>query len=345
MDLRGARISHTSLSLLRQEEQIRRRIFLICIHLNFTSRDSSFVVFTCITINFTTTTMVYSLYAEIRETPARESHHQADMNRIKEYFDSMDYHGHPFLANKHTRGVLKQAMELVYPKETILFCIDIEAWERNNNEVTEIGIAIYDPSEQVHATNPLIKSIHIVIQENQHKKNGRYVPEHSLNFNGGKTYVMPKVEAIDFTQLLISHYYGFVQPCYLVGHDISGDLKWLHKLGLELPVRQILDTQSIFACSHGKQGASLRNALRAVNQPYAYLHNAGNDAYYTLLLALSLCDPFARRLNHLDDHEIQARTIKAPKSLRHNVSERKYVTCSEAFKDLFPSTRKSKNQV
>lgn len=45
---------------------------------------------------------------------------------------------------------------------------------------------------------------------------------------------------------------------------------------------------------------SLKDSLRLVRQPFAFLHNAGNDAYYTLLLCLALADPFYRMASEID---------------------------------------------
>lgn len=199
-------------------------------------------------------------------------------------------------------GQLSAAMHKVYSRQTILFCVDVEAWERDTKQVTEIGISIYDPRDQETALTPVVKTIHVVIAENQNRKNGRWVPEHLRNFCGGTSHVLSKLQACEYLQWLAEVY--FVEcafPCTLVGHDIKGDLCWLSDLGVVLPrTLDVLDTQKVFSLSHGKHGASLKNALAAVHQPFAFLHNAGNDAYFTVLLALRLCDPCVRTKTRLD---------------------------------------------
>ncbi|KAK6201656.1 uncharacterized protein RJT21DRAFT_76837, partial [Scheffersomyces amazonensis] len=164
--------------------------------------------------------------------------------------------------------------------------IDVEAFEMNTNLITEIGISIYDPREQFTSMVPTIHNIHIKIQENFDYPNGRFVPNHGMNFNGGTTYLMKLHSAATFTQGLINHYFiksrsGDVRTC-LIGHDVKGDIKWLNTLGIKFPNNvPIIDTSILFSMSQGKNGTSLKNALIRVQIPHAFLHNAGNDAYYT----------------------------------------------------------------
>lgn len=241
---------------------------------------------------------------------------QVLQKQIDDYMQKTDFKRHPLLSNPHHRQTLRQAMELVFTRKNILFCIDVEAWEVNPKIVTEIGISIYDPREQSFVLIPTITQIHIIIKENLYKKNGRYVPEHSKNFNGGTTYVMGQNEAVSFTQSLVDYYFfrpkSNASTC-LVGHDVKGDVKWLKNLGINFPDKpNILDTQTVFSASHGQKGNSLKNALRAANLPHAFLHNAGNDAYYTLFLAMCLCDPATRRINRLDQVIIDPETLESP---------------------------------
>lgn len=75
----------------------------------------------------------------------------------------------------------------------------------------------------------------------------------------------------------------------------------MNSLGVNFPTGyQTIDTNHLCRISHGRANISLKKALEAVDIPYAYLHNAGNDAYYTLLLAMKLCDPQSRVRYGLD---------------------------------------------
>ncbi|GEQ70145.1 hypothetical protein JCM33374_g3821 [Metschnikowia sp. JCM 33374] len=198
---------------------------------------------------------------------------------------------------------LKKHMEWVYGRQTVLFCVDVEAWERNTQVVTEIGVSIYDPEEQENALTPVIRTYHIVIDKNQNKRNGRFVPDHMNNFMEGTSVLLPMYQAKTLLQKLVDKYFGqwATKWCTLVGHDLRNDIDYLAKIGIHVPPSCLqLDTQKVFAYSHGSYGASLQNALRTVKQPFAFLHNAANDAYFTVMLALKLCDPNARLALGLD---------------------------------------------
>ncbi|OBA20890.1 hypothetical protein METBIDRAFT_41865 [Metschnikowia bicuspidata var. bicuspidata NRRL YB-4993] len=207
------------------------------------------------------------------------------------------------LNTKSKLSQIQKQMDRVFTRSSALFCVDVEAWEHDTKQITEIGISIYDPSFQELALVPNIKTYHIRIAEGINFKNGDYVPDHSANFSGGDSYVFSRLQARSLLQALINFYFGPNYPffCSLVGHDLKGDIKWLENLGVSISrnVRK-LDTQTLFSYTHGRDRASLKNALRTLNQPYAFLHNAGNDAYYTILLALKLCDPGVRRLTGIE---------------------------------------------
>lgn len=238
------------------------------------------------------------------------------------------------LSSKVTRKLVETAMKKVFLRKSVLFCVDVEAWERETRLITEIGVSIYDPRGQEYALSPYIQNHHILIQETLAKRNGKFVPEHSANFNGGLSYVLCKEEAIDLMQTLIRKYFGddLIQ-CLLVGHDVRGDIKWLTQMGIEMPPKMdVLDTQTLYSHTHGKKGNSLKNALRDVGQPYAFLHNAGNDAYYTVLLALRLCDPQVRKLTQFDQLEKEESTLgrRINTKLDHNRSKA-VITSKEAI--------------
>ncbi|EGW30219.1 uncharacterized protein SPAPADRAFT_158820 [Spathaspora passalidarum NRRL Y-27907] len=226
-------------------------------------------------------------------------------NVVDQYIsDNANLTSNPRLTDKTTRNRFIENMRSVYGRKSILFSVDVEAWELDTNIITEIGIAIYDPRDQQVAMIPTFQQIHIRIKENLYKLNGRFVPEHASNFNGGVSYIMTKYEAGSFVQSLVDYYFSKTKQdigSFLVGHDLPGDIKWLTTLGVKFPSNlSRLDTVHLLALTLGKQGTSLGNALNMVKIPHAFLHNAGNDAYYTLLLAMTLCDPQCRIKFNLD---------------------------------------------
>lgn len=202
--------------------------------------------------------------------------------------------------------IIGDAMTKAYLRKAILFCVDVEGGLQS--DVTEIGVAIYDPRGQEMALSPHIKSYHIVIEENIQGKYDRYVPvvgkyiaSEGHNFNGVLSYMLTQYDAISLMNRLIEEYFQVPMPCLLVGHSVQGDIRRLNEFGVQMPYgAPVLDTQEMYALTRGNIGSSLKNALLDIGQPYAYLHNAGNDSFYTLLLAMKLCDPLVRRLTRFD---------------------------------------------
>ncbi|EGV65604.1 hypothetical protein PSN45_003617 [Yamadazyma tenuis] len=252
---------------------------------------------------------------------------------IKEYV-SKSFKRHPKLHNPGAFSMLKHWVEQVYGRKTVLFCVDVEAWERDITKVTEIGVSIFDPRKQEDAIVPTLMNFHIRPKEHNHMKNGRYVPDNSMRFAGDVTHIMTMEDSIRFVQYLIDKYFNDSSiSCSLVGHDLHGDIKWLRTLGINFPENAArLDTQVIIGFSSERQ-MSLVNSLVALGIPYSNLHNAGNDAYYTLLLALKVSDPITRQLFGLDDSVL----IQPPKTKRKATCEQKIISDLSEIIDAFES--------
>lgn len=226
--------------------------------------------------------------------------------------------------------LLMKVMDQIYNRNKILFCIDVEAWEKNTTLVTEIGIAIYDPRNQANSIIPQIRCIHIIIKETESLRNGRYVPDNKFSFAGRESYLLCSEDAINLVQELANYYFDpdmCGMSSALVGHDVRGDIKWLKTLGLHLPELDVVDTQAVFAITHGKQGNGLANVLRAIGQHFSNLHNAGNDAYHTVILCLCLSDPSYRNFCKIDSPEgFEYFPAQLPKSSKKNKSTLTTVT-------------------
>lgn len=233
---------------------------------------------------------------------------------VDQYFTDRedDFKKHPKLSNVDQRRNLLKYMHDIFGRRAVLFCIDVEAWERNTKIVTEIGISIFDPRGQLSSMSPDIRNYHIRPKENLNRLNGRFVPNNAQRFCGGTTHVMTMAHCVEFIQHLITKYFEGDLPCYLVGHDLRGDVQWFTTMGVKLPEDVLkLDTQKLIGLSTSSQ-TSLGNALHHLKIPHGNLHNAGNDAFYTLLLAIKLCDPWARLAFQLDTLYPQ-KVVRMPK--------------------------------
>ncbi|KAG2730718.1 hypothetical protein G9P44_006295 [Scheffersomyces stipitis] len=219
-------------------------------------------------------------------------------DKMNEYLESSHFR---FQQEKQSISLnkLKEAMQLVYPQEHPLVSIDVEAYERSLGKVTEIGVVIYDPQVSPGSAVPLLKPYHIIIQENLKLVNGRYVPDKKDRFMGGTSHVLRKKDAEMFVSAVIEKYINS-RNGVLVGHHIEGDVKWLRSIGVNIKNdTAVVDTFRLFTISRSS-GGTLRGVLREINVPHGNLHNAANDAYYTLIAAMTYCDPHHRLEKNLD---------------------------------------------
>ena len=109
---------------------------------------------------------------------------------------------------------------------------------------------------------------------------------------------MSEREAATLTQSLINFYFISAESkgtgCYLVGHDLKGDVKWMNSL-CDVPITiQIVGHKLLVQDIAWEGKHKFKTCTCFCPHTFAYLHNAGNDAYYTLLLAMKLCDPHSR---------------------------------------------------
>ncbi|SCV02927.1 LANO_0G01090g1_1 [Lachancea nothofagi CBS 11611] len=217
---------------------------------------------------------------------------------------------------------LSNAIRHLAAQRTVCFCVDVEAFERNTNVVTEIGISIYDPRESLFSTIPKFRTYHLIVAESLKLRNGKFVCDLKDCFLMGESYVMSLNNCVEFIQTLINYYMVPETAAErswdraFVGHNVKGDLKWLESIGVNIPTdidyelknkpqttnrALVLDTERLFKGSYGSKGANLGKILRLFEVPHAFLHNAGNDAYFTLKLLLHMCDIHCRKQMQMDD--------------------------------------------
>ncbi|KAK4224151.1 good for full DBP5 activity protein 2 [Podospora fimiseda] len=204
------------------------------------------------------------------------------------------------------------------PERSVLFvCIDIEAYEFNQDLITEVGISVLDTRKLVGVAPglngenwfDLMESRHLRVEDNVWAVNTKFVHGCADRFIFGKTEMVrlrdvPKTitEIInngnfapaDFsTQSDQAVTHGQSRPVVLVFHDASSDIKYLHTAGYDVRsasnVVDVLDTKHMHQyTARTNNNASLENVLRYLDVPYQYLHNAGNDAAYTLRVMVGL---------------------------------------------------------
>ncbi|CAI5760398.1 unnamed protein product [Candida verbasci] len=225
---------------------------------------------------------------------------QGENITIEEYFNSNHFKFKNETDITAKLNYLKQSIHLLNSNKPLI-CIDCEAFEKNQKYITEIGISILNQIQKTTIV-PQIKTYHIIIEDHLKKRNKLYVPDYKYNFLNGKSIIMSETNTKEFLKKFLEKYL-INQHGVLIGHNLSSEVKFFKKLGVELNSNKSIDTLILHQLSRSN-GGSLWAILRSLNIPYSFLHNAGNDAYYTMLIALNLLDPIIRINYDLDIYQI-----------------------------------------
>jgi hypothetical protein len=184
--------------------------------------------------------------------------------------------------------------------EPVFVCIDLEAYEFAQEKITEVGVSILD-SRHVVGTDPgpdgmewlsKITTRHLIIKEFKHLVNKRFVHGCPDKFNFGKSEIVPLSRVHNtLTQLFANPSSGStlasdggLRKLILVGHGLSNDTAYMSKLKFDPHAKgniiQDVDTQKFVGTK--KQTVGLSRLMAGLGVNPENLHNAGNDAAYTL---------------------------------------------------------------
>ncbi|KAK6344562.1 hypothetical protein TWF696_008193 [Orbilia brochopaga] len=216
-------------------------------------------------------------------------------------------------------NMLKSAAEIVNGKQDYAFIsIDIESWEKNHDIITELGLSLYVSNAEhtnLDETGYHITSDHIIVKEHRSFKNGDYVADASGNFEFGKSRYVPLAEL----QATVASFMEAARTLpqadelkdsktsknrspetttnsqrqlVLVGHDVNADIEYLRKLGYNSELTQftiIFDTMEMWkGIADTPNGISLTKLCNELGIVAWNVHNAGNDARYTLNAFLAM---------------------------------------------------------
>lgn len=220
--------------------------------------------------------------------------------------------------------------------DAVLVCIDCEAWEDDHSKITEIGIAVLDPRDvegvepgtNAQHWTPKIKAAHLRFNEHAALVNRKYVKGLEEFFNFGTTYWAD----LDMSKAVLQRL--FEQPAELnmvvslkdlpsvsprqvifVAHDMKTDFRFTDQLGF--PLRQArnvvrhVDTQ-VVAGATKKTKIGLQRLLHALDIEATNLHNAGNDAVYTLQCLIVMAVKDYKESGSVARAVQQVRNIKMP---------------------------------
>ncbi|KAG0201883.1 HIR complex subunit [Mortierella sp. GBA30] len=177
--------------------------------------------------------------------------------------------------------------------------VDIESYEFEHSKILEIGWSIWDSG--VHK----FTDKHYAIQEYRHLKNGKYVADRRDRFLFGKTVWASLQDSIAaFQEALETASKRNSEGLFvLIAHDMSSDEGYLRKMGVEFPRGMIkFDTVEMNGARVGDSNikTGLGKLLDEVDIENYCLHNAGNDAHYTLDLFLWLTRNNAKQRSQLE---------------------------------------------
>lgn len=188
----------------------------------------------------------------------------------------------------------------------IFVSIDVEAYEFNQKLVTEIGISKLDTRDLIGLPSGMrginwatkIQSRHLRIHENRNCRNKVHVEGCPDEFDFGRSewiYKRGVLSALEESLMpspsLLSLASSGSSKVVLVGHDLKGDIKYLEALGVDVTrmVSDCIDTSHLYKATHRDARQSALNSLLLEYRIAAkHLHNAGNDANYTLRVMLAI---------------------------------------------------------
>jgi len=213
---------------------------------------------------------------------------------------------------KDLAAMLEQKIACADAANPLVFvAIDVEAWEEDKETVTEIGIAAiclpltpvvhrqHDVENQTDAARSATRGCfhhrHILVREYLEMRNGKFIADNRDHFLFGDSEVLHLADAVREVQAELS------AADFIVGLAMQGDLSWLRSIGVggldadadifqsRLVDIQLLDCAHVETCQDPLQPPGLRALAERFNLDPQRLHNAGNDAAFTLQVALSQC--------------------------------------------------------
>ncbi|KAI1295150.1 hypothetical protein EDD11_007964 [Mortierella claussenii] len=165
--------------------------------------------------------------------------------------------------------------------------VDIESYELNHSLILEIGWSVYDSRIRKFVDK------HYAISDYRHLKNGKYVADRRDRFLFGETVWASLRDSIAAFQddLILAAKRNPEGVFALIAHDMTSDEGYLRKMGVQFPEKGMVkfDTLWLNGARTGETNMTgLGKLLDELDIENYCLHNAGNDAHYTLELFLWL---------------------------------------------------------
>jgi hypothetical protein len=208
-----------------------------------------------------------------------------------------------------------------FDRSVVFVCVDAESFERAHHKITEIGVATLDtrdlsgiaPGPDGENWRSKIHARHFRVQEHAHLINSDFVVGCPDRFDFGQS------EWVGLNEAPIRVAECFKPPfsarsiadqestgnsniattdeqrnLIFLGHDTLSDIRYLQQLGfdpLKLPnILEAQDTATMYRVwRREQQTTKLGRILYDFDIPGFNLHNAGNDAVFTVQAMLGIC--------------------------------------------------------
>ncbi|GKZ64022.1 hypothetical protein AnigIFM60653_002352 [Aspergillus niger] len=181
-----------------------------------------------------------------------------------------------------------------YPfwREPVFISIDVESNERCHSQVTEVGVSVLDmrslvgvpPGVNGDQWRSRIQSRHLRVREYGHIVNHEFVSGCPGMFQFGESEWVLQRDLVDVVRSSLRLGDALDRRLVLVGHNLSADVKYLKQVGVDVGgFRDQIDTAQMFRKLRKEESVrSLGGVLAKLDLKGWYLHNAGNDARYTM---------------------------------------------------------------
>ncbi|KAK0674387.1 putative exonuclease [Cercophora samala] len=219
----------------------------------------------------------------------------------------------------------KTAEAIPLPSGVRFVSIDLEAWEQDQSVITEVGIAILDtpnienidPGENGQNWFKAIQARHILVAENTWATNTKYVKSCPESFDFGRSQLF---KGNDVPEVMESVINDSPYPVVLVFHESAADIKFLQAIKYNIyeakNVLEIIDTKHLYQYAvRSSNQPSVSTVCRFLEIDTKNLHNAGNDAVFTLQAMVGLA--VKQRVESLK--RARDKSVETPQTPEHHV--------------------------
>ncbi|KAI9166682.1 ATP-dependent DNA helicase II subunit [Paramyrothecium foliicola] len=208
---------------------------------------------------------------------------------------------------EHRAEMLKETQQLLgickegITEDAVFVCFDVEAIERSPHPISEVGIAILDVESIKNKKSgqygehwwPEMQAHHLRVKEYSGLVNREFVHGCPDAFDFGISTFPSKAEVAEAILAILSQHIDTKRPLVIVGHDVKQDVQYLSEMGIEITklagLRAVIDSQALHQAWRATDSQrSLLAVLGDLGMSSQHLHNAGNDAVYTLRATIGI---------------------------------------------------------